>query len=74
MSQVQMLGAGEVHYKSVIVKNEYHNITLSCTVEVLGSRFCIILINAALRSDWPLHTCGASPWIWTCDTRPLLLV
>ena len=31
-------------------------------------------INAALWSDWPLHTSGASPRIQACDTRPLLLV
>ena len=37
------------------------------------SRFHIIPIYAALRFDWPLHTSGASPRIWTCDNRPLLL-
>ena len=33
----------------------------------------IIPINATLRFDWPLHASGASPRIWTCDTRLLLL-
>ena len=35
--------------------------------------FHIISINAPLWFDWPLYASGASPRIWTCDTRPFLL-
>ena len=30
-------------------------------------------MNAALQFDWTLHVSEASPTIWACETRPLLL-
>ena len=55
-----------------VFDNEFHNITLSRTMEVFVLAFRSITINASLRFHWSFHASGASPKI--CDTRLLLLV
>ena len=59
-----------IDYKFVSVNNEFHNITWSGTINVLV--LVSTLFKQTLRYDWLLHVSGASPRIWTCDTRPLL--
>ena len=68
MSQIPSL---VIDYKFVSVNNEFHNITWSGTINVLV--LVSTLFKQTLRYDWLLHVSGASPRIWTCDTRPLLL-
>ena len=41
---------------------------LRCIIPLLSGT----IDNAALGFHWPLHSSGASPRVWSCNTRPLL--